>query len=69
MVDVVRIRVDPERCSGHGRCYVLSPRLFSPDEQGYPNLLGRVADVPPELPEDAMIAIRACPEGAIHEVE
>jgi len=29
----VKIRIDPERCQGHGRCYDLAPDLFGDDEE------------------------------------
>ena len=35
----MRIAIDPERCSGHGRCYSLCPELFDEDEDGYPVLI------------------------------
>ena len=31
----MRVRVDPDRCVGHGRCYVLAPEVFSEDERGH----------------------------------
>ena len=31
----MRITVDADRCSGQGRCYVLSPNLFSSDDDGF----------------------------------
>ena len=30
----MRVRVDRDRCQGHGRCYSLAPELFEPDEVG-----------------------------------
>jgi ferredoxin len=64
----VRVRIDQDRCQGHGRCYDLAPDLFAEDEDGY----GTVADdgdVPPDRKEDAELAIANCPEQAIDVLE
>lgn len=60
----MKIRIDADLCSGHGRCYVLSPSLFTDDDEGYGQLIGDGA-VAPELREDAERAVRGCPERAI----
>jgi len=31
----MKITVDAELCSGQGRCYVVAPDLFSPDDEGF----------------------------------
>jgi ferredoxin len=59
----VRVHVDSEACTGHGRCYSLSPDVFSADDAGHCVLL--VTDVPPELEEQARVGVRNCPEQAI----
>src|SRR3546814_10183679 len=43
----MRIEIDGDRCSGHGRCYSLAPDVFDCDDEGYGRVL--LADVPPEL--------------------
>ena len=43
----MRIRVDEELCTGHGRCYALAPEVYAPDDRGHCLLL--MEDVPPEL--------------------
>ena len=30
----MRIRIDPERCQGHSRCYAIAPDLFDADDYG-----------------------------------
>jgi len=55
--------LDNEKCQGHGRCYVLAPEVFAPDEEGYGTVLQ--ADVSGELLEQATRAAQGCPEGAI----
>ena len=60
----MKLAIDYERCTGHGRCYSLRPALFSDDEQGYGQVI-----VPGDLSEsqlvDAQRAVQACPEQAI----
>lgn len=62
----MRIRVDPERCQGHARCYGLAPELFDIDDYGLSSVTGDGL-VPPELEERARLAIANCPEFAIEE--
>ena len=61
----MRISIDHEACTGHGRCYALAPELFEADDEGY----GQVADasgaVPPGLEDAARRAVNNCPERAI----
>lgn len=66
--DQVRITIDEETCSGHGRCYVLSPSLFDDDDEGYGQVKGD-GTVPPELMVDAERAVQSCPERAISLVD
>jgi ferredoxin len=63
-VTLVRVTIDTELCSGHGRCYQIAPDLFTDDERGY----GQTIDdgvVAPEQVEAARRAVTACPEEAI----
>jgi ferredoxin len=59
----MRLRIDADRCTGHGRCYDLAPELFTDDEQGH----GQV--VVPEPDESqlaaARLAVNSCPERAV----
>jgi ferredoxin len=59
----MKIRIDHDACTGHGRCYTLSPSLFEPDDDGNGQLTRD--DVPPELEDDARRAAGSCPERAI----
>jgi ferredoxin len=59
----VRIVLDTERCTGHGRCYSLAPELFDSDDRGYGTVID--PDVPPGLEEQARSAALNCPENAI----
>jgi ferredoxin len=58
-----RVRVDPDRCTGHGRCYTLAPAVFDADEVGHCKVL--VDDVCGELAEHAALDEQNCPEQAI----
>jgi ferredoxin len=64
----VRIRVDPDRCQGHARCYGLAPQLFEVDEYGMATVVGD-GSVPAELEGKARLAIANCPEYAVEELE
>jgi ferredoxin len=64
----MRVRIDPGRCQGHGRCYDLAPHLFAEDEDGYGTVLGD-GRVPAERQEDAELAAANCPEQAIAVLE
>ena len=59
----MKIRVDPDKCQGHARCYSLAPELFEVDDYGRSTVI--VDEVPPELEEKARLAIANCPEYAI----
>jgi ferredoxin len=63
----MRVRVDSDRCVGHGRCYDLAPEIFGEDEQGHCRI--RRARVPAELEAKARSAAGNCPEDAIRIVE
>jgi ferredoxin len=60
----VKVRIDHERCQGHGRCYDLAPGLFGDDDEGYGTVLGD-GTVPPGQQDDARLAALNCPERAI----
>ena len=64
----VRIKVDPELCEGHNRCFALAPDLFEVDDYGLSRALNEGV-VPPGLEEKARLAVDNCPEFAISVVE
>ncbi len=59
----MRITLDRERCTGHGRCYIVAPDVFSADDDGYGVLRTEI------VPEGSEAAARRgaanCPEDAI----
>jgi ferredoxin len=60
----MRVRVDDERCEGHGRCYAVAPELFEPDDIGNAVVIGDGV-VPAELGSKARLAAENCPEHAV----
>ncbi|QKG20220.1 ferredoxin [Actinomadura verrucosospora] len=60
----MKVRIDPGRCQGHGRCYDLAPALFGEDDEGYGTVLGD-GTVPADGEQDARRAAANCPERAI----
>jgi ferredoxin len=59
----VKAHIDKDRCTGHGRCYVLAPDVVTDDEFGYGQILGD-GTVPPEYADATRRAAEACPEQA-----
>ena len=59
----MKVRVDADRCVGHGRCYVLAPDVFEDDERGH--CVVKHEAVPPELAAQAKLGEENCPEAAI----
>lgn len=64
----MRVRIDSEKCQGHGRCYDLAPDLFGDDEEGFGQVLGD-GTVPPDKERQANLAAANCPERAIEITE
>ncbi|MGH9171677.1 MAG: ferredoxin [Acidimicrobiales bacterium] len=63
----MRIRVNPDKCQGHARCYALLPELFDVDDYGQSSVRGD-GTVPEALEDKARLAIANCPEYAIEEL-
>ena len=61
----MKLIVDAERCTGHGRCYTLAPQVLSDDDEGFVTERGQTIDVPADQEEAARDAALSCPEGAI----
>ena len=59
----MKLRVDPDLCVGHGRCYVLGPDVFGSDDYGHCEILVESPDG--TLAEQARIGAENCPERAI----
>jgi ferredoxin len=60
----MKISVDADRCQGHTLCAMRAPELFELSEiDGHST--ARVEVVPADQEEDALEAVRSCPEQAI----
>src|ERR1700677_1513600 len=59
----VKIVLDAQRCTGHGRCYSLAPELFDSDDEGHSVVLA--SEVPAGLESQARLAVQNCPETCI----
>jgi ferredoxin len=64
----MQVRVDTDKCTGHGRCYAVAPLVFTCDDSGYGELLIE-GDIPPEHEAKARSAVLNCPEAAIELIE
>jgi len=61
----VKVRVDEDRCRGHGMCTTLCPDVFVINNDGYSEVI--VPEVPAGQEDSAREAIECCPEQAISE--
>ncbi len=60
---LVKIVLDAQRCTGHGRCYSLAPELFDSDDDGHSVVIA--PEVPAGLEAQARLAVDNCPESCI----
>jgi ferredoxin len=60
-----KLSVDESRCTGHGRCYTVAPKLLSDDDEGFVTLRGSSMEITGDQLDDAEEAVAACPERAI----
>jgi len=63
----MRVSIDAAICQGHGRCYMLAPDIFAPDDDGHGTVI--VTDVPAGQESQATLAVTNCPENAITVVQ
>jgi len=60
----MRIVLDPEACTGHGRCYALAPDVYDADDEGH-CVVRILGDVPDDLAAGARAGADNCPEHAL----
>ena len=60
----MRIVLDTEACTGHGRCYALAPEVYDADDEGH-CLVRIIGDVPSDLEAAARSGAANCPELAL----
>jgi len=59
----MRITVDPDVCSGHGRCNAMAPEVYQLDDMAH--CFVRDMEVPAGLEDKARLGAASCPERAI----
>jgi ferredoxin len=64
---MMRVRVDDDRCKGHGICCGLCPDVFELTDKGY--AVTQASEVPEQYQELVRKAVDECPEHAISIVE
>ena len=65
----MRVKIDGEHCTGHGRCAKYAPNVYRLDDDGYNADRGSEIDVPPGEEENAKRGMKSCPEQAMTLVE
>jgi ferredoxin len=61
---MVKVSVNPMKCRGHARCWVIDEDLFTLDDEGNCDI-GIDKIVPSGLESDARAAVLNCPENAL----
>ena len=66
----MRVHIDGETCTGHGRCAKYAPNVFKLDDiDGYNTDRGTTISVPQGEEKNAVLGMKACPERAITVVD
>ena len=65
----MKMRIDEELCTGHGRCAHYAPNVFRLDNDGYNADMGSTITVPAGEEKQAKLGMKSCPERAINLVE
>lgn len=66
----MKVKIDEELCSGHGRCAHYAPEVYKLDDRdGYNADRGSTITVPAGQEDNAKLGIKSCPERAITIVE
>lgn len=65
----MKVKIDSDLCSGHGRCWVVAKEFYQLDDIGYNAARGQTVDVPAGLEVAARLGAEKCPERAITVIE
>jgi ferredoxin len=65
----MKVKIDAELCTGHGRCAAVAAEFYKLDDNGYNAERGNTVDVPAGLEATAKHGARHCPERAITVVD
>jgi ferredoxin len=63
----MKVRVDDQRCQGHGRCFLESPDVFDADDEGF--AIVATEHLSYTAVEGVRRAVQSCPERAIELIE
>lgn len=59
----MKIRLDRDKCAGHGQCYAVDAAMFPIDDEGFSTVTAR--QIGPREEELAVRGVGACPEQAL----
>ena len=65
----MKVKIDADLCTGHGRCWVVAPAFYKLDDNGYNAERGKTIDVPIVLEAAARLGAEKCPERALTIIE
>lgn len=65
----MKVRIDEELCTGHGRCAHYGPDVYRLDEDGFNIDRGCTLEIVVGLEKQATLGMKSCPERAITLVE
>lgn len=65
----MKVKIDGDLCTGHGRCCAVAPDFYQLDDNGYSAARGKTLDVPDGLESTARLGAKKCPERAIVIIE
>jgi ferredoxin len=68
-IKLMKIKIDANLCTGHGRCYFYADEVYDLDDNGYSIFMGKTVDVDPAMEDKARLGARNCPEQAIEIIE
>lgn len=61
----MKVKVDMERCQGHGMCNMVCSDVFKYDEDGFVYIPQGMENVSVEIIDAVNLAVTQCPERAI----
>lgn len=61
----MKMKIDEELCTGHGRCAHYAPNVFRLDDDGFNADRGSVVIIPADEEKNATLGMKSCPERAI----
>jgi len=65
----MKAKIDGNLCSGHGRCEVMAPAVYTLDDNGYNAERGKTIQIKPGMEAAARTGAESCPERAITLIE